>query len=281
MISDTGVKEGPAKAGVTLAGEGGVLLVRTPYHAGFVAALKALPGDGRRYDPERRAWRVALRHADQVVDWCEAYFGASLKLPRAARGAASERRTFELTYLSDSRDRGTAQPAALGWHAGQWRYRFPEGPLRAWFDGGHEPDGGPSHYQRLGLGPDAGEPAIRTAYRRLARQWHPDVCTAPDAHERFLVVQSAYEALQGEAARDRYRDGLLPPVSPGVEAHINGERRYRPPVRCGRVTALVTDGPGLAMVELIMDWQPLVNAEGRVLNVRWPPGAKAPRERWV
>lgn len=42
----------------------------------------------------------------------------------------------------------------------------------------------------------ADEPAVRAAYRRLARRHHPDRSPDdPDAHERFLLIRAAYELL--------------------------------------------------------------------------------------
>lgn len=47
----------------------------------------------------------------------------------------------------------------------------------------------------LGVPPDATPDQIRAAYRRLARELHPDVSTRPDAAERFAEVARAYERL--------------------------------------------------------------------------------------
>ena len=43
------------------------------------------------------------------------------------------------------------------------------------------------------LSPQAGLAEIKSAYRRLSMQYHPDVCSLPDAHERFLEITIAYE----------------------------------------------------------------------------------------
>ncbi|MGE5604024.1 MAG: molecular chaperone DnaJ [Nitrososphaerales archaeon] len=63
------------------------------------------------------------------------------------------------------------------------------------------------YYEVLGLSRDADENAIKGAYRRLARQYHPDVNKAPDAEERFKEINEAYEVLSDadrRAAYDRY-----------------------------------------------------------------------------
>ena len=41
------------------------------------------------------------------------------------------------------------------------------------------------YYELLGVGREASEGQIKRAFRQLARELHPDVSDAPDAHERF------------------------------------------------------------------------------------------------
>ncbi len=63
------------------------------------------------------------------------------------------------------------------------------------------------YYEVLGVPRDADENAIKGAYRRLARQYHPDVNKAADAEERFKEINEAYEVLSDadrRAAYDRY-----------------------------------------------------------------------------
>ncbi|MGB0100017.1 MAG: DnaJ domain-containing protein, partial [Nocardioides sp.] len=50
-------------------------------------------------------------------------------------------------------------------------------------------------YELLGVDRDADGDAIKKAYRRLARQYHPDVNPDPEAQERFKEVSLAYEVL--------------------------------------------------------------------------------------
>ena len=60
------------------------------------------------------------------------------------------------------------------------------------------------YYDALGVSRDAGEDEIRQAYRRLARQYHPDVNKEPGAEDRFKQISEAYEVLRDPEKRERY-----------------------------------------------------------------------------
>jgi molecular chaperone DnaJ len=60
------------------------------------------------------------------------------------------------------------------------------------------------HYEVLGVSRDATEDEIRRAYRRKAREYHPDVNDSPDAADRFREVKEAYDVLSDENKRARY-----------------------------------------------------------------------------
>ena len=62
-------------------------------------------------------------------------------------------------------------------------------------------------YELLGVGRDADADAIKKAYRRLARQYHPDVNPDPDAQERFKEISLAYEVLSDPQKRAHYDRG--------------------------------------------------------------------------
>lgn len=63
------------------------------------------------------------------------------------------------------------------------------------------------HYEALGVSRDATEDQIKKAYRRLARELHPDVNDAPEAQERFKLVTHAYEVLSDADERRKYDMG--------------------------------------------------------------------------
>ena len=65
-------------------------------------------------------------------------------------------------------------------------------------------DLGGDHYRVLGVSQDATAHEIRRAYRRLARQQHPDRNPKPDGPERFRTLVEAYAVLNDPARRARY-----------------------------------------------------------------------------
>ena len=56
----------------------------------------------------------------------------------------------------------------------------------------------------LGVGRDVDADTIKKAFRRLARELHPDVSDAPDADERFKEIVEAYEVLSSTERRELY-----------------------------------------------------------------------------
>ncbi|QDH69927.1 DnaJ C-terminal domain-containing protein [Marilutibacter alkalisoli] len=73
------------------------------------------------------------------------------------------------------------------------------------------------YYQTLGVEPSAGDAEIKTAYRRLARKYHPDVSKEPEAEEKFKAVNEAYEALRDPEKRQAYDQLRARGYRPGDE----------------------------------------------------------------
>ncbi len=60
------------------------------------------------------------------------------------------------------------------------------------------------YYQILGVAREASQDELRRAYRRLSRRYHPDICTEPEAEQRFREVTEAYEVLKNPEKRAAY-----------------------------------------------------------------------------
>lgn len=73
------------------------------------------------------------------------------------------------------------------------------------------------YYDTLGVEPGAGEAEIKTAYRRLARKFHPDVSKETGAEEKFKAVNEAYEALRDPEKRAAYDQLRARGYRPGDE----------------------------------------------------------------
>ncbi len=59
----------------------------------------------------------------------------------------------------------------------------------------------PDPYKILQVDPEAEPEVVRTAYRRLARKYHPDVATGPDAQQRMVQINQAWEMLRDPVRR--------------------------------------------------------------------------------
>ena len=76
------------------------------------------------------------------------------------------------------------------------------------------------YYETLGVKRDASDAEIKSAYRKLARKYHPDVNKTKEAEEKFKDINEAYEVLGDKQKRQRY-DSL--------GANWQGGADYTPP----------------------------------------------------
>ena len=68
-------------------------------------------------------------------------------------------------------------------------------------DGARMPDVDP--FELLGVDPGVSEPELVAAYRRLAKEWHPDRRRAgPDAAAKMAALNAAYEEARAELRRE-------------------------------------------------------------------------------
>lgn len=61
-----------------------------------------------------------------------------------------------------------------------------------------------NYYEVLGVSVNSSTAEIKSAYRKLARKYHPDINKAPDAMEKFKNITKAYETLSNTKLREQY-----------------------------------------------------------------------------
>jgi translocation protein SEC63 len=59
-------------------------------------------------------------------------------------------------------------------------------------------------YQILGLDTGATKEEIKKAFRTLSLRYHPDKSTEPDAENKYIAIQKAYETLTDDVVRERW-----------------------------------------------------------------------------
>lgn len=62
----------------------------------------------------------------------------------------------------------------------------------------------PDYYAALNVSPDADNQQVQTAYRQLARQYHPDANKDPGAQDKFIRICEAYKVLSDPDQRESY-----------------------------------------------------------------------------
>lgn len=270
-------------------GTGGEIIFTSPYHSGLIADMKArIPGSDRRWDPERRVWLIASSRISVLQDLVTQYFGEALPVLRVTTCAPKfERRILEVRYLGSTKERAPGDMSAYGYDGMEWKFVFPERVLMDWFeDASATQNVSISLYAVLGVRQDVDAENLKIAYRRMAKQWHPDVCKEPDATERFQRINQAFEILSDGGKRSRYDAGLALSFSTSSDHHPFGygsrsAMSYRAPLRCGLIMAEGVEMMGRFVVEKILMWQDIVNPAGQVLVSSWSAGANKPTEVWV
>ena len=275
------------------------LALQSPYDPAFVAAFKALLSSRERtWDAARKVWVIDPARAEDVSQLCGQFFGARPSVPPVAHittQASPEIRTFTLEYLGATKQRDLgSEPTAMGYANGAWSVVAPESVLRAWFDpfgaqvadAPASPDAPQTLYGLLGIGQDADDAALKTAYKRMARQWHPDVCREPDAAEMFVKLRAAYDVLSDPLKRRKYNAGLMFEAQKDRDVRRRPDyavmhSQYRAPLRCGLLVVECLPRLGRLTLTKILAWNDITRADGKVMVASWDVDRERIRVEWV
>lgn len=262
--------------------DSGDLLLDTPYHPGFVQEIKSIPSTARKYDYENKTWTVDYKYADQVRWIIAKYFGQEIDVPAQNKSTPTIQR-FEviIRYLGACKDRGDGSRTAYGAQSeGSWDVIFSESVLREWFGIADDPKNQPTLFGVLGISKSSSVEEIKKAFRRMALQWHPDVCKEPDASEVFIKIKRAYDVLSDPITRAKYEAGLVLERTIATTEYTSPDV-YRAPLRCGKLLVEGYLSLGRIVVNKILSWDDVTDQNGRILVSSWPYGANMWIEHWV
>lgn len=252
----------------------------TGYDAGFVAELKAMiPASDRKFDMSKKSWLVSAQYGKNVAGLIERYFGILPTLPILSQPSEIETNVLKILYLGSCKERQDGF-FATGYTEEGWNTLFSEQILRDWFgEGTKNPSG--NYFTILGLKTGSSDEEIKAGYRRMVKQWHPDVNHEPGAQEAFLKIQAAYDVLKDAQKRAKYEAGLI------FEASLNQFQKkevnhgYRAPLKNGLILAQYEKKMGWNFVREIKSWNDIYNDQGQTLTSSWIMGEKEPRLEWI
>lgn len=271
----------------------GELAVGTPYDPQFLTELKrAVPVHQRRFDGTTREWIVSSNNVAVVGDIIIKVYGQIVALPEVVHHTSVTRtETYEVRYIGRAKIRDGEPATSYGFCNGEWMIVFPEVVMRAWFNEPQSEDIQRNLYSVLGIAQQSSADEIKSAFRRMARQWHPDVCKEDGASERFMRIKEASEVLMDDDKRARYDAGLAleliaqtgPPESKNKKKQAIANdfaKLYAPPLRCGNVTVTGKFSLNRFVVDSISAWSDITR-DGKTLVTSWPIGAERFIEEWV
>lgn len=253
-------------------------LVKFPFDRDFLdnSFKLAISAKHRSWNNSLKAWVVSPEAIEVAKNLIDQRWSVSLEIPPLENGLTQPiEKTFQVDYMGVCKNRGGYSSSYASVN-GQWAAEFPEDALKGFFNCAAEPskDAVQTLYQVLCVIESSAAEQIKSAYRRLARQWHPDVCREDNAGEMFRKINEAYELLMVPEKRKRYDAGLYferqgnskPIYSISLDS-------YRPPLRCGLITAEGHVRLGRFVVSKILKWDDVVNELGQVMGTSWPAGS--------
>jgi hypothetical protein len=261
--------------------ENGNYAVSFPYDPATVEMIKRyIPNTGRSWDGIGKRWIIAGQYRREA----ENALGMTLPAITAVK-ITPVVKLLTVHYIGQCKERAAGDVSAMALlETGVWGAVFSESVLRAWFDdntSANTPTGA-TLYAVLGAHQTDDLNAVKSAYRRMARQWHPDVCRESNANEMFLRIREAYDILSNSRGRSRYDAGLIlaASVDDNRSGRVETSGMYRSPLRCGYILCEGVDNLGRMNVSNIIAWDDITRADGRAMVASWAPGGKSPIIAW-
>lgn len=293
--------------------QNGYYVMKSPHDQRLIDALKsAINYTQRQWDSQQFAWIIHPKALSALVAAIERAGYKRPHIPEMESAAIQTviTKTFTIEYVGSCREREDKVVSALGttnaerpWTDQfgrpryQWPVELPETALKAWFERKTLGDNVQTFYQALCVFESATEQEIKSAHRRLARQWHPDVCSEENAAEKFRELTDAYEVLRDPAKRRRYDAGLFfereSKKTPEPNPEINfsrgcriGSRKFenlyfRAPLRCGLITAEGIQRLNRFTVSKILSWDDITDSAGRVMTTSWNKFTESIEIKWI
>lgn len=277
------------QGGITIEDRDGGISIKSPYNPDFVAALKsAVPYNQRTWS--KPYWIVDRRHISTLQQLVKDYYGAIVVITESTPGMPLiETKVFQAQYVGACKDRPlTSEPSALALIDTNWSLVLPESVLRAFFaqNGGSDKE---SYYDVLCVAQSASAIEIKSAYRRIAKQWHPDRCKEPGAIEIFKNIGEAYDLLSNPLKRKKYNAALKFEGDHNRNErstalnnnHLYHQHGYRSPLRCGMIVCEGQYHIGKFIASAILAWSDITDDQGRTMISSWSTDLESVVIEWV
>lgn len=255
---------------ISVTADGGAFAVRTPYNANFVAELKVqIPASDRKWDNARKIWLVAKDQKELLKQIIDQNYSCNVEMPEIIGGNSQD--SFEIIFRAEYVANCKSDASSV-YSSGGWNAKIPENVLRKFFKQTKENEG--NLYGLLSVDQNATELEIKKAYKRAARQWHPDVCREQNAREMFEKIKGAYDVLVNTESRNKYNAGLF---FEKMARFAGGNHRsstylkatFTPTLRCGDLKVIAKKQLGLLIVEEILEWNDITDEFGRTMVSFW------------
>ena len=124
-----------------------------------------------------------------------------------------------------------------------------------------------NYYDILGVKKDASDADIKKRYRKLVRQYHPDVSDDPDADSKIAEINNAYETIRDKDKRAEY-DAMLANPFAGKAVALAGKALDKVAI-AGKTLkiSLVMVKPMVMVAFVSMIFSPPLDAAQRVANL--------------